>query len=499
MYRAGEGLGEHGEEVAGPPWILGHRGAPREAPENTLVGLQLAIDRGLDGVEYDLRACATGEPVLIHDERLERTTDGAGPVGRLTLPELAGLDAGGWFHKRFAGQPLPLFEEALEIGGELERTPLHVIDVKDPALVGEVAARLRRLPQPLSVRIASFQRNVCLEARDLGLAPILIAYEAREAEHRFVRDERIAAFACPPDGWRTPAGALDWSCEAWVWGADRPDDLLAACRRPVFGIVTNEPLRALATRALASLTPHDDGPFPLRVPELEVPQPGDGAPRGEWAGRWEPRVTVRNAFPFPVELAVALEIRGGAFEVQGLPISTRLAVGETRELDLSLVGGSWSPCEDPVVHARFVWREGPGRPRRSLVLDAPLERVRTLRLASGAQRVPMLRERPGDPYASMTVRRRGNELVAWVEDPGGLSDVRAMMRLGPRIRTGSRGVRLLVPGHERAARTAVPFDVGFDGVQAGEAGNRRLRRWAGGLPLELRSGAPGRLFLERPA
>ncbi|MEQ1892363.1 MAG: glycerophosphodiester phosphodiesterase, partial [Planctomycetota bacterium] len=62
--------GEHGELVPGPPWILGHRGAPREAPENTLSALRRALELGLDGVEYDVHACLSGEPILIHDETL---------------------------------------------------------------------------------------------------------------------------------------------------------------------------------------------------------------------------------------------------------------------------------------------------------------------------------------------------------------------------------------------------------------------------------------------
>ena len=73
------GGGARAEAEPGPPWILGHRGAPLEAPENTLVGLSRALEYGLDGVEYDLQACATGEPVVLHDETLDRTTDARGP------------------------------------------------------------------------------------------------------------------------------------------------------------------------------------------------------------------------------------------------------------------------------------------------------------------------------------------------------------------------------------------------------------------------------------
>ena len=68
---------EGGGRLSGspPPWILGHRGVPLEAPENTLAGMRRALELGLDGFEYDLRACASGEAVLMHDETLSRTTN----------------------------------------------------------------------------------------------------------------------------------------------------------------------------------------------------------------------------------------------------------------------------------------------------------------------------------------------------------------------------------------------------------------------------------------
>ncbi len=496
MDQAKEGVGEFGEKVPGPPWILGHRGAPREAPENTLVSLRRAIDLGLDGVEYDVHACATGEAVLIHDETLERTTNSKGAVAHLTLPELTAIDAGGWFGKAFAGEPLPLLEEALELPGrDAGVFPQHMIEIKDPTLVAEVARALRELARPLSIRIASFHRKVCLEARDLELPTMLLAYEAEHDDLRFVRDERIQAYATPPGGWRTSAGERDWPCERWSWSVDEPEDLLEACRRPLFGFNTNEPRRALATRALVSWTPHDQGPFPLEVPALEVPFAGDadaGGTHGEWSGRWELEIGVRNPFSFPVEVALALAIRGGAFEVAGLPLRVKLDPRERTRFPLSLVGGSWSPHDDPLLVARFAWRERPGRPVEALFLDAPLARTRTLHLTEEATRLPMLREHPGQSFASMTLRARGREVLAAVEDAGGWSDVRATVRLGHRVHRGGHGVRAPLP--EGASARPIPFSLGFEGRGEGSS-EPQLRRWAGGLPYGLGSGAAGRLLL----
>lgn len=501
-----EGMGLYGEGVTGPPWILGHRGAPRDTPENTLTSLRRALDLGLDGVEYDVQGCLSGEPVLIHDDTLDRTTDSKGPVALLTLPELAGVDAGGWFNKRFAGEPLPLLEEALDLPGRVAgEFPQHMIEVKDPALTGEVVRQVKQLVRPLSVRIASFHRGACLEARDLGLAAMLLALDAAEEDRRFVRDERIAAYAVAPGGWNTDAGEKEWACERWSFAVDEPVDLLDACRRPLNGFNTNHPRRALATRALVRMTPHDAGSFPVRAPLLEVEPGGAGSVRsrgrhGEWSGRWGTTAGVRNPFGFPVEIALTVAVYGGAFEVEGVPVTVKLEPAAETEIPLALRGGSWSPGDDPVLLARYVWRAGPGRERESLILEAPLARVRTMSLGSDSRRLVMLCEHPGQPSASMTLRRRGNELLAWVEGAPGMHDVRAVLRLGAQVRVGGRGVRMPLPPKWAERREPLSFSVGFEGREEEEPHTPRiLRRWAGGLPPGLRSGAPGRLFLRTDA
>jgi glycerophosphoryl diester phosphodiesterase len=487
-----EHVNEHGEDVPGPPWILGHRGAPREAPENTLASLRRALELGLDGVEYDVHAAQGGEPVLLHDETLDRTTDLTGPVADRPLSELVHADAGGWFAQRFVGEPVPLLEEALDLDGGGTRPVHHMIELKDPRLVASVAAALARLARRVPFRIASFHRSVCLEARDAGLPAMLLAEEANEDDRRFVRDERLAAYGTAPFGWHGSAGGAEWRCERWSWSVDEPRDLLEACRAPLFAFNTNEPRRALAVRALTRLAPGDRGPYPLQVPELEVtaPSPEAGEGHGEWSGRWNVPLRVRNPFPFPVRAALAFLARGGAFQVSGLPATLALDPGAEQTVELEVAGGSWSPLEDPTVALRFAWRRG--RAARALVLDAPLARVRRLLLGSGAARVRMLREAPGEREASMAVRLRGRELLAVVEDAGGLSEVVATVRVAARVRRGRRGVRIRLP--EELEPEGAPFSVGFEGTDP-ETGTRRLRRFAGGLPYGLGSGAPARLVL----
>lgn len=95
--------------------IIGHRGAAAEAPENTLAAIRQADLSGARWVELDVKLTRDGAPILFHDDRLERTSDGTGPVRERTLDELRGLDAGGWFDRRFTGEPIPTLEEALDL------------------------------------------------------------------------------------------------------------------------------------------------------------------------------------------------------------------------------------------------------------------------------------------------------------------------------------------------------------------------------------------------
>lgn len=93
--------------------IIGHRGAAGLVPENTLAGFARAVDLGADGVELDVRM-AESEVVVIHDERVDRTTNGTAMVSEMSFAELRRLDAG-------AGQPIPTLKEVLEL------IPRHVM------------------------------------------------------------------------------------------------------------------------------------------------------------------------------------------------------------------------------------------------------------------------------------------------------------------------------------------------------------------------------------
>ena len=107
--------------MADGPLVIAHRGLPKSAPENTLPSFAAALEHRPDFVECDYRHSADGVPIVLHDERLDRTTDAATIFGRkkltvdqLRYDELARLDAGRWFAPQFAGTRLPTLEATID-------------------------------------------------------------------------------------------------------------------------------------------------------------------------------------------------------------------------------------------------------------------------------------------------------------------------------------------------------------------------------------------------
>lgn len=97
------------------PFVIGHRGSPRAAPENTLASFRQAARDGATWVEFDVSLTLDGRAVIFHDDDLDRTSDGTGPLAATSFDALRNLDAGSWFAADFAGEPVPTLEEALEL------------------------------------------------------------------------------------------------------------------------------------------------------------------------------------------------------------------------------------------------------------------------------------------------------------------------------------------------------------------------------------------------
>lgn len=95
------------------PTIIAHRGASGTCPENTLAAFRRAHELGAHMIELDVQLTRDEEVVVLHDDTLDRTTTGLGPVGALPLAAVRALDAGAWFAPQFRGERVPTLAEVL--------------------------------------------------------------------------------------------------------------------------------------------------------------------------------------------------------------------------------------------------------------------------------------------------------------------------------------------------------------------------------------------------
>ena len=153
------------------PRVIGHRGAAGRAPENTLASMRTAARLGVRWVEFDVHLSSDRVPVLLHDDTLDRTTDGSGPVDRHTAAGLTNLDAGQWFSDTFIGETLPTLAETIQLLGSLGMGAN--VEIKPSpgreSETGSVVARMLReqwpsaLPAPI---VSSFQTTSLAAARE---------------------------------------------------------------------------------------------------------------------------------------------------------------------------------------------------------------------------------------------------------------------------------------------------------------------------------------------
>jgi glycerophosphoryl diester phosphodiesterase len=167
------------------PRIIAHRGASSIAPENTLIAMQLAAEMGARAVEFDVSLTKDEEAIVLHDETLQRTTNGKGKVAKTTLQQIKKLDAGSWFAPPYAGMQIPTFAETLRF---IATQPLQMnIEIKPTPNCAEITAEkvvqiLHRYPPKKTPLISSFKmqslRTVYALDKNLPLAWLTHSWRA---------------------------------------------------------------------------------------------------------------------------------------------------------------------------------------------------------------------------------------------------------------------------------------------------------------------------------
>ncbi|TAN76917.1 MAG: glycerophosphodiester phosphodiesterase [Magnetospirillum sp.] len=232
------------------PPVIGHRGAAGLAPENTLASFRRAAALGVAMVEFDARLTADRQPVVFHDDTLERTTDGAGAVAARSLAELKRLDAGSWFAPQFGGERIATLDEVLilcltlGLGINLEIKPDRGREAETARVV--LACAAGRWPASAPVPLVSSFIGDCLA----------VAREQAPAWPRGLLVEGV------PEGWRDRAA--EYGCTAIHADHRRLDrEAVAEVRNSglsVLAYTVNDAARALELRGMGVCSVFSDYP-----------------------------------------------------------------------------------------------------------------------------------------------------------------------------------------------------------------------------------------------
>ncbi len=151
------------------PTIFAHRGSSAHAPENTLPAFRLALEQNADAIELDAKLTADGKIVVIHDQSVDRTTDGTGMVKNLALSEIRLLDGGSHFDIAFRGELIPTLDEVLDEFGRRTFINIELTNYTSPwdslpEAVCRLIKKMRLIPR---VMFSSFNPIALIRAHRL--------------------------------------------------------------------------------------------------------------------------------------------------------------------------------------------------------------------------------------------------------------------------------------------------------------------------------------------
>ncbi|MEA4811541.1 MAG: glycerophosphodiester phosphodiesterase family protein [Anaerolineaceae bacterium] len=234
------------------PLVIAHRGASAMAPENTLTAFQLALDQKADGIELDVMLSADKALIVIHDETVDRTTDGQGKVPLMSLAELKGFNAAAHFKEPWKSlETLPLLEEVFELVGGKMLINVELKNFTDP--FNDLTQRVISLIEKFSIEESTilssfnpFNLNVARKANPKIRRGLLTEGGKRGALLRGFMGRFF-----PYDALHPYHGDVSMDMVRLMhakrkqvnpWTVDTPQDLLRLKDLGVDMIITNDPL-----------------------------------------------------------------------------------------------------------------------------------------------------------------------------------------------------------------------------------------------------------------
>lgn len=241
------------------PLVLAHRGASAIAPENTIAAFLLARTLGADGIELDVQLSRDRVPVVIHDNTVDRTTDGTGRVSSLSVVELKELDAGRWKSEEYSSERIPTLSEVFDAleswlePGQRETPCIVNIELKGAGMRSAglelaVVNLIHRRNLRDRIIISSFEPLALYRVRSLdpGIRRGLL-YSSKQPVH--LRRAWLRPLLAPthlhPEHTLVDVALLEWArrkrYRTNTWTVDNPHQARRLAAIGVDGIITNKP------------------------------------------------------------------------------------------------------------------------------------------------------------------------------------------------------------------------------------------------------------------
>lgn len=237
------------------PLIIAHRGASAVAPENTLAAFKLAHQAGADGIELDVMLSKDNQLVIMHDDTVDRTTNGSGRVRDMTYAELKELDVGSHFSADFVGEKIPLLTQVYELLGKKLLINVELKNYATP--FDDLTAKVIELTEKFnlvdSIILSSFNPINLSKARRINRNIRLGLLTAPGKPGKILRSRvgRIFPYdALHPHYSDTNSNLVQYihqiNRHVNVWTVDDPDELLRLKALGIDAVICNDPKSARA-------------------------------------------------------------------------------------------------------------------------------------------------------------------------------------------------------------------------------------------------------------
>lgn len=237
--------------------IIAHRGSAGTHPENTLPAFMEAVRTGADGIELDVHLTADQQLVVIHDESVDRTTDGKGLIRELTLEEIKELDAGSWFDKRYQATKISTLQEVLNLLLQMRYRGFLCVEIKTnkfhyPGIEAKISEVMTSKEWPFRYWYASFNIDSLKIIHEYEPEIQLDLIQKNDPEkYKLVLETDFLEGLHPSSDWinQNPETVENFTKSLRPWTPNLYETMMKCFEKDFAGIITDFPEKAIRARS----------------------------------------------------------------------------------------------------------------------------------------------------------------------------------------------------------------------------------------------------------